>query len=257
MNRYCFIMTLNEFFKQNNKVALAFSGGVDSAYLLYEAKKSGADVKAYYVKSQFQPQFELEDALRLAEKLKTSMEVIEVDVLSSDEITSNPSNRCYFCKRKIFGTILEHAKKDGYKVILDGTNASDDETDRPGTVALREYEVKSPLRECGLTKDRIRQLSKEAGLFTFNKPAYACLATRIRTGEVISSEKLAKTEKSEEYLKSLGFEDFRVRMKGNDSLIQLRQEDFDRFYEHKDIISVKLKEEYGYDEVSLDINPRG
>ena len=208
-------MNLQEFFKENPKVALAFSGGVDSSYLLYAAMKYGADVKAYYVKALFQPQFEMDDAMRLAEQLKAPVRVLRADVLSDPVVVSNPSNRCYYCKKVIFNMIMKAAAEDGYTVLLDGTNASDDAGDRPGMKALQELQVKSPLRECGLVKSEIRRLSKEGGLFTWDKPSYACLATRIPTGCEITAEKLQKTEAAENFLFSLGFSDFRVRMMPN------------------------------------------
>lgn len=247
-------MELSTFFKENNKAAVAFSGGVDSSYLLYAGIKAGADVTGYYVKSAFQPSFEMNDAMRLAEQIGARVRLIEVDVLADEMVRSNPSDRCYYCKQGIFGNILKAAAEDGYSLILDGTNASDDEGDRPGMKALRELEVRSPLRECGLTKDMIRQLSKEAGLFTWDKPAYACLATRIRTGEEITEEKLTATETSEDYLFSLGFTDFRVRMRGKDALIQVPSGQFLRLAEKREEILSKLKEYY--DKVSLDLEVR-
>lgn len=205
-------MNLRDFFRENPKTALAFSGGVDSAYLLYAALECGAQVRAYYVKSVFQPRFELEDARRLAEELEADMRELPADVLADTVIAANPVDRCYHCKRRIFTAIAAAAAEDGFPVLMDGTNASDDAGDRPGMRALRELSVRSPLRECGLTKDRIRQLSKEAGLFTWDKPAYACLATRIPTGVAITEDRLRKTEAAEQYLTSLGLTDFRVRM---------------------------------------------
>ncbi len=162
-------MDLNEFFKEHNKVALAFSGGVDSSYLLYAAIKSGAQVRAYYVNAAFQPQFELDDAMRLAKQLNADMKVLTADVLSNETVVKNPSDRCYHCKNVIFNMILAEAKKDGFTILMDGTNASDAEDDRPGMRALRELCVYSPLRICGLTKTEIRRRSKEAGLFTWDK----------------------------------------------------------------------------------------
>ena len=120
------------------------------------------------------------------------MEVLPIDVLCHEKVTANPPDRCYHCKQQIFGKILEKAKADGFSLVLDGTNASDDAADRPGMRALAELKVRSPLRECGLTKAVIREKSMEAGLFTWDKPAYACLATRIPTGEVITAEKLER-----------------------------------------------------------------
>lgn len=234
-------MNLSEFFEVNNRVALAFSGGVDSAYLLYAAKTCNADVTAYYVKSQFQPQFELDDAKRLADELDVKMKIIELDVLSDSEIVKNTSRRCYYCKRRIFSAICNAAISDGYTVVLDGTNASDDEGDRPGMQALKELSVKSPLRECGLTKDEIRTLSKEAGLFTWNKPAYACLATRVQTDEALTAEKLTKVEKSEDFLFSLGFSDFRVRTFDNIAKIQVTENQLAKLFEHHNEINTELK----------------
>lgn len=217
-------MLLSEFFEENKRVALAFSGGVDSAYLLYAAKKYGAQVKAYYVKTDFQPQFELDDAKRLAKELDVAMKVIEMDVLEDEKIAQNPKDRCYYCKKKIFSSILKCARADGYDLLIDGNNASDDVTDRPGMKAVAELGVRSPLRECALTKTEIRKLSKEAGLFTHDKPAYACLATRIPSGEEITKKKLSRTEAAENFLSDLGFRDFRVRTYNNGAKIQLKKE---------------------------------
>ena len=238
-------MTLEAFFKENPKTALAFSGGVDSSYLLYAAMQAGAEVRAYYVKTAFQPEFEYQDALRLAASLGAQLEVITPDVLSQPQVTANPANRCYYCKQVIFSSILEHARNDGFSVLLDGTNASDAEGDRPGMRALRELSVRSPLRECGLTKARIRELSREAGLFTWGKPAYACLATRIPTGMEITKENLARTEWAETRLAALGFRDFRVRTtREEQAKLQLREEDFPRLLQNREAIAGELKQRY-------------
>ena len=170
-------MELNDFFKENPRAALAFSGGTDSAYLLYMALKCGAQVRPYYVKTPFQPRFELDDALRLARELGTELTVIEYDILDDGLIAANPADRCYHCKKKLFGLLLrERAANDGFPLIIDGTNASDEAGERPGMRALCELGVRSPLRECGLAKTEIRARSRTAGLFTWDKPAYACLA---------------------------------------------------------------------------------
>jgi len=206
------IITLEQFFYENKTCALGFSGGVDSSYLLYAGNKYGAKIKAYFVKTAFQPEFELRDAKRIAECIGIEITVIEKNILENAEIVSNPSDRCYFCKRSIFGTLHSQVVADGIPLIIDGTNASDDISDRPGMKALKELSVRSPLRECGMTKDEIRRLSKEAGLFTWDKPAYACLATRVPAGMTITKELLQKIEKSEDILFSFGFTDFRVRV---------------------------------------------
>lgn len=247
-------MTLTEFFHQNQKAAIAFSGGVDSAYLLYAALQSGADVRAYYVKSAFQPQFELDDARRLAEALSADMRVLDVDILADETVAVNPPDRCYHCKRRIFSAIASAAAADGYTLLLDGTNASDDAGDRPGMRALRELSVRSPLRECGLTKPEIRRLSREAGLFTWDKPAYACLATRVPAGERLTAEKLENTERAEDFLFSLGFTDFRVRLFNGAARLQLPAEQLPRLLERRAEILSELKKTYSA--VVLDLEVR-
>ena len=161
----------------------------------------------------------------------------------------------HFCKKRIFNAILEQAKADGYSLIIDGTNASDDASDRPGMVALKELEVRSPLRECGLTKDEIRRLSKEANLFTHDKPAYACLATRVPTGTVITKELLEKTEKCEEYLKNLGFSDFRIRSFGTAARLQFPEAQLPALLARRGEILAELKKYYTV--VLLDLEVRG
>jgi len=213
-------MTLEQFFEQNPAVALGFSGGVDSSYLLYAALKYGARVGVYHAKTQFQPEFEMEDARRMAAHLGVEMTILEKDILANPEVVKNPADRCYHCKKGIFGELQKQAHADGFTVIIDGTNASDDASDRPGMKATAEMSVRSPLRECGITKEEVRRLSKEAGLFTWNKPAYACLATRIPTGQAYTAEILKRVEKAEMALFELGFTDFRVRVMGDVARLQ-------------------------------------
>jgi uncharacterized protein len=248
------LMNLEQFFKEHNHVALAYSGGVDSSYLLYAAQKYGANVKAYYVKSAFQPEFEKKEAIELARQLNAKLSLIEVNVLADATVCSNPSNRCYFCKKVIFSTIAQKALEDGYTTILDGTNASDDASDRPGMKALQEMKVLSPLRLCDLTKAEIRKLSKEAGLFTWDKPAYACLATRIPTGMEISLEKLQNTESAEDFLFSLGFSDFRVRMMPDTAKIQMPADQLENVLKHRKEILEHFKPMYK--NVLLDLEAR-
>ena len=144
--------------------------------------------------------------------------------------------------------------KDSFSVLIDGTNASDDAGDRPGMQALREEQVRSPLRECGLTKAQIRKASKEAGLFTHDKPAYACLATRIPTGTRITAKDLERTERSEEYLRTLGFSNFRIRLMGNSAKLQLQQQDLPLLLQYRSPIAAQLGKDYA--EVLLDMEVR-
>ena len=247
-------MTLEAFFKENPKTALAFSGGVDSSYLLYAAMQAGAEVRAYYVKTAFQPEFEYEDAMRLAKQLGAEVTVLRLDALCDPQVAANPANRCYYCKRNIFGSIWRAARADGFYVLLDGTNASDQADDRPGMKALRELKVRSPLREAGLTKAMIREKSRLAGLFTWDKPAYACLATRIPTGEAITEEKLTRTEWAESYLMGLGFSDLRVRLLGSCARVQLPKEQQEAFLDRREEILAVLKTRYSG--VLLDMEAR-
>lgn len=247
-------MNLNQFFGEHPRAALAFSGGVDSAYLLYAAITSGAQVRAYYVKSPFQPQFEYEDARRLADQLGAQMVTIALNVLEDPAVTANGPDRCYFCKRRIFSAIRQAAEADGYSVLLDGTNASDSVADRPGMRALGELSVLSPLRLCGLTKPQIRELSRAAGLFTADKCAYACLATRIPTGTPITAQALARTEKCESYLMQLGFSGFRIRLMGELARLQLPASQLGKLLEQREAILSELKKYYSG--VVLDLEVR-
>ena len=241
---------LLDWLRQQGRVAVAFSGGVDSAYLLWAATESGADAAAYYVSTAFQPAFEAEDARRLCDGLGVTLRTVEVDVLSCPEVTENSPRRCYFCKQKLFTAMQSAAAADGFALLCDGTNGSDDAADRPGMAALRELHVVSPLREAGLTKAEIRTLSRQAGLFTWDKPAYACLATRIPTGTAITAADLQRTERAEGYLMSLGFRDFRVRLFGGGARIQLRENQFPLFMQHREAIVTTLRQ--WYDAVLLD-----
>ena len=247
-------MTMRDFFDAHPEAAIGFSGGVDSAYLLYEASRHCRRCWAYYVKSPFQPAFELADARRLARELGVPMTVLPVEILEVPGVAANPANRCYLCKRVIFSAIQAQAKADGFSVLLDGTNASDQVSDRPGMRALEELAVLSPLRLCGLTKQEIRDRSRAAGLFTWDKPAYACLATRIPTGEEITLEKLAAVEQTEAFLMELGFSDFRVRTTGSTARLQLRRDQLPQLLEYREKILKTLKQ--WYQSVVLDLEVR-
>ncbi len=237
-------MTLEQFFAAHPKAALGLSGGVDSAYLLYAAHRCGADVRPYFVKTAFQPAFELKDAQHLCAQLEIELTVIPLDLLTCNDIIMNNADRCYHCKRRIFSALARRAAEDGYFLLLDGTNASDDVAGRAGMRALRELCVRSPLRECGLCKADIRARAKDAGLFVWNKPAYACLATRIPTGETITTEKLSATERAESYLHGLGLRDFRVRLFCGAARLQVREEQLPLVLAHRREIEQTLKADY-------------
>lgn len=247
-------MTLEQFFKEVPKAAVAFSGGTDSAFLLWAAGKYGCEVRAYYVNTIFQPAFELEDAVRITEELHIPMTVVKTDILAVPEVEENGPGRCYYCKRALFTALWKKAREDGYQILLDGTNATDDADDRPGMRALRELEVRSPLRECGITKAQVRSMSREAGLFTWEKPAYACLATRVPEGTKIEGKALRKVECAEKSLAGLGFTDFRVRLLEGSARIQVTESQMPLVMEKKDEILSLLKPLFPA--IMLDLNAR-
>lgn len=247
-------MELRDFFRENPKAALGFSGGVDSSYLLYEGLRLGADIKAYFVKTAFQPEFELHDAERLALDIGADFSVIEADILANGAVAANPPDRCYRCKRVIFETLRNQADIDGYSLLIDGSNASDDAADRPGMRALGELSVRSPLRECGLSKSDIRLLSKDAGLFTWDKPSYSCLATRIPTGREITNELLERIERAENALFTLGFVDFRVRVAGGAARLQLTPGQMEMAMQKRERILSAIRPHFN--EVFLDMECR-
>ena len=246
---------MQDYLKQFPRIAVAFSGGVDSSYLLYAAKAAGCDVHAYFIKSQFQPQFELDDAKRLAGEIGVPLTVGTLDALNNQNVAKNSEDRCYYCKRAILSKLWELAHADGITVLCDGSNADDDASDRPGMRAMKEHGVISPLRECDLTKSDIRSLSKKAGLFTHDKPSYACLATRIPTGTPITEELLDKIENSEDALFKMGFTDFRVRIiPPNTAKLQMPSAQWNKAASNRAEIQEAFKKHF--DSIVLDLATR-
>lgn len=245
---------LKVFFQNTPKAALAFSGGVDSAYLLYAARACGCDIRPYYIKSAFQPAFEMRDARRLCDQLGVKMKIVELDVLGVPGVAENPVNRCYYCKTALFSKLIQAAKADGCHIMIDGTNASDDASDRPGMKALNELNVLSPLRMCDITKKEVREYSRKAGLFTWDKPAYACLATRIPANTEISEAILKRIEDAEDALFNMGFSDFRVRVYEGAARLQLPQDQMQRAIEMRAEICSAL--ENAFPIVMMDLRNR-
>ena len=238
-------VTLSSFFSSHPKVVVAYSGGIDSTYLLHVAKQYAEMVRAVYVRTAFQPEFEHKDAEAFCQTAGIELDVISLDIFSHEEVISNPPDRCYYCKRAIFGAICDHAGACGIDTVLDGTNADDEEWDRPGMRALRELGVLSPLRVCGITKDMIRGAAREAGIVLWDKPSYACLATRIPVVERITPEALQTTEMAEQILMNMGFRDIRIRrVGGGGAKIQILSKDFIHFIEKRHEIIHKLSPYY-------------
>lgn len=184
---------IKEFFEENSRVAVAFSGGTDSCYLLHMARKYGAEVIAYFIKSQFQSEEELRIAREFAASEGAVLKVIFTDVLDVGNVKDNPPDRCYQCKTNMFQLMKLEATKDGIPVILDGSNASDSEERRPGMKALREQGIRSPLRECGLTKEDVLRNAEEEGLSPWLKPKVVCPAVKLPFGEELTVQKLEET----------------------------------------------------------------
>jgi len=247
-------MNIRDYFSANKNIIVAFSGGVDSAVLLFLVKKFAENVVAVFVKSEFQPDFELEDAYRVSKEIGVELNIININVIHNENIISNPADRCYHCKKRIMQSICDFAADyEGY-VIADGTNASDDVNDRAGYKALQELGIHSPLRMSDITKDQIRQIAKENNISVSDKPSYACLATRVPTGTEITPRILDITQKAEQELFALGFNDFRVRYMNDNALLQLSANDFRIFADKKDEIYSILSKYYK--NVYLDLKGR-
>ena len=191
---------------------VAYSGGVDSVFLARLAREVLGDrALAVIADSPSLPRRELEEALALGEQFQFPVRVIRTQEFNNPSYTSNPSNRCYFCKHELFTTLIPLARAEGFAVIAYGENASDVGDYRPGAKAASEFAVRAPLKEAGLTKGEIRELSAQLGLPTADKPQMACLSSRIPHGEAVTPEKLQMVEQAESLLRHLGFYDVRVR----------------------------------------------
>ena len=239
--------------KKLNGIAIAFSGGVDSAFLLHVAKEAlGKKLIAVTVKSPYIPDWEIEEAAKIA--LDKSIEHHIINVPVPDQIMNNPGDRCYLCKTLIFKMLIEFTQQKGFKNIADGTNADDIGEHRPGMKALMELKVMSPLKEAGFTKTDIRNASRELGLYTWEKPAYACLLTRIPYNTKIDNEILRRIERAETYLIGLGIKAVRVRIHENLARIETEPRFIAKIFQENlmEKIAKQLKR-YGFSFVTLDM----
>ncbi|MCL5071737.1 MAG: ATP-dependent sacrificial sulfur transferase LarE [Actinobacteria bacterium] len=249
------INKLRNYLGSIDSAIVAFSGGVDSTFLLKTASDILKDkVIAVTAKSPTLTQSELKDSKTIAQVLKVKQVIIETDELSNKSFTANDKERCYYCKDELLGLISKYAKKNNFSYIFDGSNYEDMDDWRPGVKAVKKWGVVSPLKEVGLTKLEIRTASKKLGLPTWDKPAAACLASRIPYGTKITEDILQKISSAESVLKKLGFRHVRVRHHGNIARIEVPVHDMTEIL--KDKIKntiVKSFKKLGYVYITLDI----
>ncbi|MEZ4357700.1 MAG: ATP-dependent sacrificial sulfur transferase LarE [Eubacteriales bacterium] len=250
MNKY---LKLIEFIKKYKNCGVMFSGGTDSFFLLSAAIDAiGKDnVTAITLKTPFVSKSEIETAVSGAKMLNAKHIIIGFDILNDDNVVVNDTERCYYCKKAILGYAISKLDELKLEVLFDGTNKSDEGDYRPGMKALFEFGVISPLKQVGFEKSEIMDELKSRGFKKMARSADACLATRIKTGQKITKEKLNKIEKAEEYIKSFGVKLVRVRTIDDNAVIELLKEDIENFKkEHLGEALIKLKK-IGYKNVSL------
>lgn len=249
--------SLKSYLKELKSTAVAFSGGVDSTFLLLAASEAlGDQAMAVTAASASFPERELGEALAYCTRHHIRHVIVKSEELEIEGFSRNPKNRCYLCKRELFEKIRKIAEENGIMTVSEGSNLDDNGDYRPGLMAVKELGIKSPLRTIGFTKQEIRILSKYLGLPTWNKQSFACLSSRFPYGETIDAQKLAMVDKAEQLLLDLGFHQLRVRIhQGKIARIELLKEEFPRFMA-KDIrerVDKELKK-IGFTYVTLDLS---
>ncbi|MDD6156186.1 MAG: ATP-dependent sacrificial sulfur transferase LarE [Lachnospiraceae bacterium] len=255
MNEHKKEENLRKLIKSYQRVAVAFSGGVDSTYLLKVAwEELPGNVIAVTATSCSFPKRELDEAKAFCEKYQIPHVIVESEELEIEGFRQNPKNRCYLCKHELFEKILRIADENGAHAVLEASNMDDNGDYRPGLVAVKELGIKSPLREAEFYKEEIRKRSKELGLSTWNKQSFACLASRFVYGETIDEEKLSMVDKAEQLLLDLGFHQLRVRIHGKLARIEVDPNEFQKLLEEPTRTKIyDAFQEYGFTYITLDL----
>ena len=244
---------LKSYLRELGRVAVAYSGGVDSTFLLKVAHDVlGDNVLALTAASKFIPRRELDETIKFCAENKIRQIIFEADVLNIAGVKENPVDRCYLCKRELFKNFLRLAEENKISIVVEGSNMDDTSDYRPGMKALAELQIKSPLQVAELYKSEIRALSREMNLLTWSKPSMACLASRFVYGETLTEKNLSMVEAAEEFLLQAGFKQFRVRVHGKIARIEILPEEFDRLLKIREEISARFKT-LGFDYVTLDL----
>ena len=247
---------LKEILKKMGKVVVAFSGGVDSSFLLKMAKNTlpKKDILAVTAVSETYTGSELKQAKRFAKKTGIRHKIIFTNELKDKNFTKNPINRCYYCKKELFGRMAEIAKKEGLNYVIDASNIDDARDYRPGSKAKKEFGIRSPLMEAGFSKEDIRKCSGRLKLETADMPSMACLASRFPYGEKINKKALKKIEAAEAFIKRQGVLQVRVRCHNNIARIEVEKENIKIFVNKRicDKITQRLKQ-LGFKYITLDL----